>query len=42
MTRVYKDAGWDLALGETVTPDANLSYPRSRWTHWTAPWKQKE
>jgi len=30
MTRVYEDAGWDLALGETVTPDANPNYPRSR------------
>ena len=27
LTRVYEDAGWDLALGETVTPDANPSYP---------------
>ena len=27
LTRVYEDVGWDLALGETVTPDANPSYP---------------
>jgi uncharacterized protein len=27
LTRVYEDAGWDLALGETVTADANPSYP---------------
>ena len=27
LTRVYEDAGWDLALGETVNPDANPSYP---------------
>jgi uncharacterized protein len=27
LTRVYEDAGWDLALGETVKPDANPSYP---------------
>ena len=27
LTRTYEDAGWDLALGETVTPDANPSYP---------------
>jgi DNA helicase HerA-like ATPase len=27
LTRVYEDAGWDLALGETVMPDANPSYP---------------
>jgi uncharacterized protein len=27
LTRAYEDAGWDLALGETVTPDANPSYP---------------
>jgi DNA helicase HerA-like ATPase len=27
LTRVYENAGWDLALGETVTPDPNPSYP---------------
>jgi DNA helicase HerA-like ATPase len=27
LTRVYEDAGWDLALGETITADANPSYP---------------
>jgi DNA helicase HerA-like ATPase len=27
LTRVYQDAGWDLALGETVVPDANPTYP---------------
>ncbi|MDQ2814197.1 MAG: ATP-binding protein [Actinomycetota bacterium] len=27
LTRVYEDTGWDLALGETVTPDPNPSYP---------------
>jgi DNA helicase HerA-like ATPase len=27
LTRVYEDAGWDLALGETLTPDPNPSYP---------------
>jgi len=27
LTRVYEDAGWDLALGETVAPDANPGYP---------------
>ncbi|MGH8921663.1 MAG: ATP-binding protein, partial [Actinomycetes bacterium] len=27
LTRVYEDAGWDLALGETVAADANPSYP---------------
>ncbi|HYB49309.1 MAG TPA: helicase HerA-like domain-containing protein, partial [Streptosporangiaceae bacterium] len=27
LTRVYEDAGWDLALGETVTEDANPRYP---------------
>jgi hypothetical protein len=27
LTRVYEDAGWDLALGETVASDANPSYP---------------
>ena len=27
LTRVYENAGWDLALGETVTADANPSYP---------------
>src|SRR5216683_4209822 len=27
LTRVYEDAGWDLALGETVVADANPSYP---------------
>ena len=27
LTRVYEDAGWDLALAETHRPDANPSYP---------------
>jgi uncharacterized protein len=27
LTRVYEDAGWDLALGETVTADASPGYP---------------
>ena len=27
LSRVYEDAGWDLALGETVAADANPSYP---------------
>src|SRR5271165_6805672 len=27
LTRVYEDAGWDLALGETVAADASPSYP---------------
>ena len=27
LTRVYENVGWDLALGETVTADANPSYP---------------
>ncbi len=27
LTRVYEDAGWDLALAETVGADANPSYP---------------
>ena len=27
LTRVYEDAGWDLALGETLAADANPSYP---------------
>ena len=27
LTRVYEDAGWDLALGETVAADPNPSYP---------------
>jgi DNA helicase HerA-like ATPase len=27
LTRVYEDAGWDLALGETVVADANPGYP---------------
>jgi uncharacterized protein len=27
LTRVYEDAGWDMALSETVTADANPSYP---------------
>jgi len=27
LTRVYEEAGWDLALGETVVPDPNPSYP---------------
>ena len=27
LTRVYENAGWDLALGETVTADANPGYP---------------
>jgi DNA helicase HerA-like ATPase len=27
LTRVYEDAGWDLALGETVALDANPRYP---------------
>jgi DNA helicase HerA-like ATPase len=27
LTRVYEEAGWDLALGETVLPDPNPSYP---------------
>jgi DNA helicase HerA-like ATPase len=27
LTRVYEDAGWDLALGETVAADANPGYP---------------
>jgi DNA helicase HerA-like ATPase len=27
LTRVYEDAGWDLALSETVAADANPGYP---------------
>jgi uncharacterized protein len=27
LTRVYEDAGWDMALGETLTPDPNPRYP---------------
>jgi uncharacterized protein len=27
LTRVYEEAGWDLALGETVASDPNPSYP---------------
>jgi uncharacterized protein len=27
LTRVYQDAGWDLALGETITADPNPGYP---------------
>ena len=27
LTRVYEDAGWDMALGETIVPDPNPSYP---------------
>jgi uncharacterized protein len=27
LTRVYEDAGWDLALGETVAADPNPRYP---------------
>jgi uncharacterized protein len=27
LTRVYEDAGWDMALGETMTADPNPSYP---------------
>ena len=27
LTRVYEEAGWDLALGETIAPDANPGYP---------------
>jgi DNA helicase HerA-like ATPase len=27
LTRVYEEAGWDLALGETVAPDPNPGYP---------------
>ncbi len=27
LTRVYENAGWDLALGEPSTPDPNPSYP---------------
>ncbi|MGH3178937.1 MAG: ATP-binding protein, partial [Streptosporangiaceae bacterium] len=27
LTRVYEEAGWDLALGETVATDANPGYP---------------
>jgi uncharacterized protein len=27
LTRVYEDAGWDLALGETVAADPSPSYP---------------
>ena len=27
LTRVYEDAGWDLALGETIAADANPGYP---------------
>jgi DNA helicase HerA-like ATPase len=27
LTRVYEDAGWDMALGETIAPDPNPSYP---------------
>jgi len=27
LTRVYEDAGWDLALGETVAADASPCYP---------------
>src|SRR6516165_10327159 len=28
LTRVYEDAGWDLALGETASADASPCYPR--------------
>src|SRR6202042_1223025 len=28
LARVYQDAGWDLALGETITADPNPGYPR--------------
>ena len=28
LTRVYEDAGWDMALGETIAADANPGYPR--------------
>ena len=27
LTRVYEDAGWDMALGETITADPNPGYP---------------
>jgi uncharacterized protein len=27
LTRVYEDAGWDMALGETLAADPNPSYP---------------
>ena len=27
LTRVYQNAGWDLALGETITADPNPGYP---------------
>ena len=27
LSRVYEEAGWDLALGETMTGDSNPSYP---------------
>jgi uncharacterized protein len=27
LTRVYQDAGWDLALGETIAADPNPGYP---------------
>ena len=27
MTRAYEEAGWDMALGEKVAPDANPGYP---------------
>jgi uncharacterized protein len=27
LTRVYEEAGWDLALGETIAADANPGYP---------------
>ena len=27
LTRVYEDAGWDLALGESITGDPNPGYP---------------
>jgi len=27
LTRVYEDAGWDLALGETIVADPNPGYP---------------
>jgi uncharacterized protein len=27
LTRVYEDAGWDMALGETIAADPNPSYP---------------
>ncbi|MGH3289920.1 MAG: ATP-binding protein, partial [Streptosporangiaceae bacterium] len=28
LTRVYEDAGWDMALGETIAADPNPGYPR--------------